>query len=330
MVNIDLRKKVRVKDAFLETLITLPLKELDVETFFYFLAKLSKAHKDDSIYYLSLKEFEELTGKQHNIYEYVKSFVRTRAITFTIKRDRGTLIDGLYSSAEIIEGTKTVEITLSPKMKPYLIGVVEDWTAPQLYSMMRMSSKHAYKIYLYLYAHRPKSGAFRAVVEYETIEAFKRKLGYIDSETGKEFYKKSGHFVSDVLEVAKKEINAVTDIRVAYKLKKLGREYNWIEWTIENKNNDEFIPLMPFQQKAVEEKTFSEQMDEVVRLRVLVEEFEVGQQTAQKILRMYAAKLVDDEIAIVRDIEKAGKIRVSKAATFVGNMKTKHGFGLKS
>ena len=39
------------------------------------------------------------------------------------------------------------------------------------------------------------------------------------------------------LDVAKDQINAFSDLRVQYKLRKLGREYFYIDWDIENKDN---------------------------------------------------------------------------------------------
>ncbi len=311
MANIDLRKKVRIHEALSETLSAMPLKELDFETLFFLLAKLSKSHKDETVYNLNIREFQELTGGEHNLYQYVDSFKRLRSYTFEIETDKSILVDGILQSAELMKGLGTVQVQLSSKMKPYLLSLTENYTEHQLYSIIKLKSKHSKRFYLYFCNHRPRSGVLRTVLEYQTIEEFKERLGYIDKETGRKLYEKTGHFIDRVLKVARDEINTCSNLRIAYKLKKWGREYNWIEWTIENKANEELIKLESFNQIGLGEGDFAQKIDEMAFIERLKEEYGLSDHQADKVAKMLDRTMLLNSLKKVDVAKENKKIKTS-------------------
>lgn len=304
MSRIDLRKKVRIHEVLAEALSKNSMSELDFENLFFLLAKISKSHTDETTYNLSMKEFVTLTGKQNNIVNYVASFKRLRAMTFDIITEKSILIDGLVSSAELMDGFKTVQVKISPKMKPYLLNLTQGYTEHQLYSIIRLRSKHSKRFYLYFCQHRPKSGAFRTVIEYETIEDFKLKMGYHDS------YETNGNFINKVLSVVKKDINELSNLRVGYKLKKRGREFYWIEWTIENKDNSETIRLDPFNQQALGEgKDPLAAADELAFIERLKIDYGLSDHQAAKVAMMLNRKALLNSLSKVDAAKKNNTIK---------------------
>jgi hypothetical protein len=303
MARIDLRKKVRIHEALAEALSAMNLRELDFETLFFLLAKISKSHTDETTYELNMKEFEALTGKQNNIANYTASYKRLRATTLEIATDKSILIDGIVSSAELIRGYGLVQVKISSKMKPYLLNLTQGYTEHQLYSIIRLKSKHSKRFYLYLSQHRPVKGAYRAELDYESIDDLKTRLGYGDG------YETNGNFINKVLKVVKSEINELSNIRVSYSLKKRGRGYHWISWQIENKDNSEMIRLDPFSQKAIGGGDPLAAASELAFIERLKTHFGLSDHQAEKVARMLARPALLNSLAKVEEARKAGKIK---------------------
>lgn len=313
MSSIDLRKKVRLHEVFSEALSSISLKELDYETMFFLFAKISKTHLDETVYDLNIKELQELTGNQYNLREYVESVKRLRKITFEIEDQESVLIDGVLSNARFIKGKGTVRVKISSDMKPYLLQLTNNYTEHQLYSILRLNSKHAKKLYLYFCNHRPKSGIVRSVIDFQTIEDFKKTLGFINPETGEELHKKWNHFKERVVDVAKEEINKRSNLKVAYNIKKWGREVYWIEWIIENKNNEELIKLESFTQLGLKEgdKDFAEAIDDLAFIERLKDDYGLDKDQAKKVAKMLDRKLLENSLKKVDDAKKNNKIKTS-------------------
>lgn len=311
MANIDLRKNVRIHEALSEVLSELNLKELDYETMFFLFAKISKSHKDEMVYNLDIKELEQLTGEQTNLFRYIDSVKRLRKITVEIETDEYVLIDGILSSAKFIKGKSTMQVKISSDMKPFLLDLVKNYTEHQLYSIMRLKSKHAKKLYLFFNNLRPKSGCIRTVLDMQTIEEFKIKTGYKNPETGEETYKTWHDFNKRVLEVAKEEINALSNIKIAYNTKKFGREVYWIEWHIENKDNRELIQLEQFSTHQITsgDKDLKEQLKDISNFERLTKLYGLNDDQAKKVLRMVDNKMLFETLAGIDEQRKTKEIK---------------------
>lgn len=311
MANIDLRKNIRIHEALSEVLSTLNLKELAYETMFFLFAKISKSHKDETVYNLDISEFQQLTGKQHNLQEYKETIRQLRSITIEIETDEYVLIDGVLSSSKFIKGKGTMEVKISSDMKPFLLDLVTNYTEHQLYSIIRLNSKHSKRLYLFFNNLRPKSGCIRTVLDMQTIEEFKIKTGYKNPETGEEYYKRWNHFNESVLKVAKEEINALSNIKIAYNTKKFGREVYWIEWHIENKDNRELIQLEQFSTHQITsaDKDLKDQLKDISNFERLTKLYGLNDDQAKKVLRMIDNKMLFETLASIDEKRKTQEIK---------------------
>jgi len=324
MSNIDLRKRVRISESFSDKISQFNLNQIDYENMFLLLAKLSKSHKDETVYRLSLGEFYQLTGGTPNLIKFIESMTKLRSLTFVIEDEKKILIDGFLSSVEYEKGTSSVEVRISPKMKPYLLNVVSDYTEHQLYSIMRLKSKHAKKLYLFFNNLRPKSGCIRTVLDMQTIEEFKIKTGYKNPETGEEIHPKWTNYQRRVLDVAKKEINDISNIKIAYSTKKLGRETYWIEWHIENKDNSELIKLEQFNTHQITsgDKDFKEQLKDIGDFARLTKLYGLSEKQANVALKKISKELLTDILTAIDDQVKK-KEAVGEKITNMGGYSVK-------
>jgi plasmid replication initiation protein len=328
MANISLlQKQVRVHEQLSEALRQENLKEIELEITFFLFAKLSKSHKDDTTYRLNMAELENLTGHSYNLSEYIKAAKRLRNITFTVDREKGVLVTGLLHEADFLKGKGTVEVLVSKKLKPYLIDLTKNYTKHQLFSMLRLKSKHSKIIYMYLCQYRPKKGYVRQTIESKDLKKLKEKLGYINQETGEEKYKKYGEFNREVLKVAKKEINGLTDIKFSYTPVKWGREVVALTIDIENKSNEELISskLEDFTQITDKNKSLEENLKELSDFEKLTTIYELTEHQAKEVMRKLDRKMLFDTLQRVDEAKKNNKIKKSVGGFSVQTIKNQFG-----
>lgn len=308
-----LNKKVRIHEYLSEALRQANMRELDMEISMFLFAKMTKSHKDDTVYNLNMYELQQLVGHSYNLKNYVDAVKRLKNITFVIDKEKSVLVVGLINDAEFIKGKGTVEVTISKKLKPYLLDLFAEYTEHQLFSMLSLKSIHSKKIYMYLCQNRPKSGYIRNTIEAINLKTFKEKTGYINPETGKEIYTKFGDFNKEALKVAKKEINELTDIRFAYTPVKWGREVIALNIDIENKKNDEVISskFEAFGILVNQNKSLDENLQEISDLDRLTKIYELSEAQAKKVLRMLDRTLLFEELKKVDEAKKENKIKKS-------------------
>lgn len=314
MANIQvLSKRVRIHEYLSEALRQASMKEIEIEISMFLFAKMTKSHKDDTVYNLSMTELEKLTGHSYNLANYIAAAKRLREITFVIDKEKSVLVTGLINDAEFIKGKSTVEVTISKKLKPYLLDVFSNYTEHQLFSMLRLKSKHSKMIYMYLCQNRPKSGYIRNTIEAINLKTFKEKTGYINLETGEETYTNYGVFNQQVLKVAKKEINELTDIRFAYTPVKWGREVVALNIDIENKKNDEVISskFEAFGIMANQNKSLEENLQSINDFERLTKIYELSEAQAKIVLKRLDRTMLFDCLARVDEAKKADKIKKS-------------------
>jgi len=310
MANISLlNKQVRVHEQLSEALKQENLKGIELELTFFLFAKLSKSHKDDTVYYLNMRELEHLTGNSYNLKEYIAAAKRLKKVEFTIDREKGVLVTSLLHEADFLKGKGTVEVLISGKLKPYLLGLTQNYTKHQLFSMLRLKSKHAKIIYMYLCQYRPKKGYFRQTIESKDIKELKKELGYVNEE-GEELYKTFGHFNDRVLKVAKRQINELTDIKFSYEKIKWGREVIALNINIENKNNEELISnkLEDFSEITDKNKSLEENLSELNDYEKLTKVYELSDKQAKTVMQRLDRKRLFEVLGRVDKAKKDNKI----------------------
>lgn len=196
--------------------------QLDI--LFMLLASLSQ---NELNYKITAKDIELITGRTWNYAQLRKATeeIGSRMFEVDIKQDNGKMRYRqmwLFQQVDYLEGQGAFEVMISEPAKPYFFELKNTFTSIQLKSVLACSSKYAKRLYTIACQWRSIG---RQTFE---ISELKKMLGLIDKK-GNEQYVKVSQFKSKVLDVAKEQINANTDIKFDYKLHKKGRSYKVIE-----------------------------------------------------------------------------------------------------
>ena len=204
-------------------------------------AVISQIRMDDEDlkeYELSIADFKELTKtNRKDLYEQVKEVAeklidrKIEIQSINEKGKRGFYLTRYIWSAEHIEGQGYFKIVVDPRLKPYFLELKDHFTQYQLKYVMQMKSVHALRIYELLKQYENTTMQKR---KFE-IDELKEILGIVDK------YSAFKDFEKYVLVVAKKEINALTDIQMDYKklYQGRGKKVVSIEFSIDTKVNDD-------------------------------------------------------------------------------------------
>lgn len=116
----------------------------------------------------------------------------------------------------------------NPLIKNQLQQLANRFTSYFLKNVGSMKSAYAVRIYEIAIMYLNASGKSKAVFTKE-IDSIKEQLGISDK------YGKFHNFKAKVLEIAKRDINKHSDIKLTYRVIKLGRSANEIEFTVSKK-----------------------------------------------------------------------------------------------
>ena len=173
----------------------------------------------------------------------------------------------MISDAEYIKGKGYIEISISPKLRPYLFDLKANFTRYQLRMFGALRSKYSKRIYKMLRQFK-NTGIMRI-----SVKELKMRLKLLDPKTGRETFAKNWtEFAKKVLKVAEEEINIFTDVNCAYKELKTGRKITDVEFKIAR------VPLEQLKAKHGEDHTTAE-----LRKR-LVGQFKLSQWQADDII----------------------------------------------
>ncbi len=139
---------------------------------------------------------------------------------FEIKRNNNPLVIAWLSSAEYHKKEGYITLEFSPKLRPYLLNLKEFYTSYKLENILFLKGKYSIRLYEIL-----KSNAFKKDIRI-SIEHL-RDLFKITNE-----YERYNDFKRKVLEYAKKELQAKTDISFEYTEIKEGKKIVAINFNI--------------------------------------------------------------------------------------------------
>ncbi len=205
--------------------------ELQLDIFLYLLSRLRKG-QSDGIYEVSVTEMSKLTGKR---YDYQKLRLATEGMgsrmfeipNETDKKGRQVWRQmWMFDRVDYVHGTGVIEVEFTRTIQPYLFDLKANFTSFQLYSALRLGSKHAKRIYALCSQWKDKGQTPKYV-----IEEFKRTIGLINAK-GDEEYGPFSMFRKRVLDASVKQINQHTDLEIGYTLEKKGRSFKNITFTI--------------------------------------------------------------------------------------------------
>ena len=223
--------------------------EMQLDIFLYLLSSLKK-DQPEGVYEVSVKEMSTLTGKKNNYQQLRLATEGMGSRMFEIPNEtdrKGRKVwrqMWMFDRIDYIEGTGVIEIEFARTIQPYLFDLQANFTSLELYSALRLGSKHAKRIYALCSQWKDKG----LTSKYE-IDDFKRMIGLIDKK-GDEEYTKVSMFKSRVLDIAVKQINEHTDLQIAYTLEKKGRSFKSITFQVTRQPLVIVLPLKDASAKA--------------------------------------------------------------------------------
>jgi len=203
------------------------LSSVQLDIYFMMLSRLKPGDTAGTKYQISVKEIEQLTGRQWNYQQLREATSGLIGKVFEIEEEDGLLQVAMMSSAKYLKGQGKIQLSIADELKPYLVDLKNNFTSFQLYCVLSMTSKYAK--WLYVQFSRWKDIGY---LSYE-VEQLRFRLNLKDPD-GKqpEQYKQWGQFKDNVLEPAIKQINAMSDIRVSYTIEKKGKSIHKLNFTI--------------------------------------------------------------------------------------------------
>ena len=172
-------------------------------------------------YLISAKEIELITGRVWNYQQLRTSTEMIGSRMFEIETAETYKQLWLFSYVEYLKGMGTFKVKINEEALPFFFELKNNFTSMQLKSVLNCSSKYAKRLYALACQWR-SIGKKR----FEILE-LKKMLGLINKK-GEEQFERISAFKSQVLDIAKKQINENTDIKFDYELTKKGRSFYWI------------------------------------------------------------------------------------------------------
>ena len=244
MENIKYKNELIVKSNYLvESSYKLTVSEFRI--LYMIISKIQKNDTDFTSYSFTIKDFIDKIGLSGNSsYSDLKKSVRLlKSRTFIVKyidndNNKCELITGWISSAQLINKT-TIEFSLDPKLKPFLLELKKNFTKLPIERLMQLSSIYSYRIYELLKQYE-KLG-YR---NFDLLELRK----YLDLATK---YNRYYDFKIKVLEQATKDINNKTDITISYQEFRKDKNVTSIKFYIKSKKEPKKEQVTD-QQKAID------------------------------------------------------------------------------
>ncbi|WP_298841962.1 replication initiation protein [uncultured Clostridium sp.] len=180
-------------------------------------------------YELHVKDFMDLINVSDKS-KYVELPKITKSLmmkVIEIKKTHSLLQVAWFSSVEHRPGEGIIEVEFSPKLKPYLLNLKDNFVSYALNQVAKLSSKYSIRLYELL-----KQQQFKKSVRFEMSE-FRELIGLNDS-----IYPRYSNMKPKVLLVGQKEINNKSDIFFDFEEIKTGRKVTSIKFNISsNKDN---------------------------------------------------------------------------------------------
>lgn len=275
------------------------------------IAQIKPTDEDFKTYRISVADYAKFFGLSgNNVYALIKKSADELAgRRIMIEHGKSWLRTNWLSSAEYIEGSGFVDLCFDKKLKPYLLQLQGYYKDYALERIINFKSSYSIRLFELLKVEEFKAtkDGFKRSFEYEDL---RDKLGLEDKEYS--FFK---DFRVNVIEVAKKEINANSDISIIdIDYAKTGRKVSHMVFHCEKKTESMEVRHTESGDIQKEKKT----PDDVAQMVSLG----IAEKTAYQWRKKYGVAQVVRNIGYTMAMKKAGKIRESEAgflATAIAN-----------
>jgi plasmid replication initiation protein len=109
------------------------MTSLEKNILYVVLSQLKKGDDSNQMYFVAAKDISEITGETISLYNFKKATEKliSRVIEFETT-DKNTVQVSFISSAQYLTGRGVIEIGLSPKILPFYLDLVNNFTTLQL------------------------------------------------------------------------------------------------------------------------------------------------------------------------------------------------------
>jgi plasmid replication initiation protein len=176
---------------------------------------MGQIHDTDSeskLYVIHASEIEQMTGRNWNYQQFRDATEQMGSRMFEIHSEKTYTQFWLFQRVHYVLGQGRIEIKFTEDSIALLKQLKNNFTTYELQSALRMTSKYAKRIYQICSQWKDLGQSRRF-----SIAEFKRNMGLID-EKGNEEYAAVHNFKKRVLDVAMRQINEHSDLRVSYVL----------------------------------------------------------------------------------------------------------------
>jgi len=212
--------EIRMSNALIEA--RYEYSEIQLDILFYAMACLRKDKDDKAVlnYELDVKELENLRQKKIDTSRVQEIIEGMGNKPLSVRTPDMTDPDDFYSvwlfqGAKYLKGKKVLKVRLSELIVPYLFDLSKSFTSVQLQSILLMTSKYAKRIYQICAQWKNSRNGESKIFG---IDEFKGMIGLSENE-----YRQVGELKRYVLQIAVKQINQYSDLKVSSSITKLTR-----------------------------------------------------------------------------------------------------------
>lgn len=231
------------------------MTSLEINLFMSLIGNVSPKDPETHTYKVYLSDLELLSSKRYNAIEVEQACEDLQGRTATVWTGKNFKKYNFVIDSEYSHENRTVKLSMHPDIRHWFINLKNNFTIFQLSYILKLKSKYSKRIYQMVCQYRN-----RGKLELEVME-MKERLGLITKTRGgkiKDPYPNIAKFRDRVLEVAVKEINSTTDIKVSYENVKTGKKITHISFTIEGQAHQGAIPFQRTIPKALKLEEIAE------------------------------------------------------------------------
>jgi plasmid replication initiation protein len=276
-----------------------------MDVLFMILALLDNKDAPNKPYSVFVKDIEAITGRKWNYQQLAEATEDMGSRMFSIKTPEQHIQLWLFQSIVYKIGKGYFDVKISEDARPYLFDLKNNFTVLQLKSALTCSSKYAKRLYALCCQWRTRGDVTM------TIDSLKEML-FLKDPKGKdpEQFKMIFDFKRFVLDIAKEQINELTDIKFEYELIKRGRSFTHIKI---------FIGKQKPKQIEID---FTESIEYQKKVATIMA-YGINEDVAKQVAIKHFAEFIAIKDELNANI-KSGKVKVENARAYiVGILKNK-------
>lgn len=201
-----------------------PLTAREQKIVLTMVSMIQPSDEDFKDYRISVKNFSEMLGLKGSVKYTQMKEIAENLMTKTIeipKENGGWILANWISSAEYKEGEGVIDLSFSPKLKPYMLQLKNQFTSYRLSNILNLNSTYSIRLYELM-------KKWQHLSRWEcSIEDLRGKFGI-----GEGVYPRYANLKARVLVTAITEVNEKTDLYINFNEIKKGRSVERIEFTI--------------------------------------------------------------------------------------------------